>query len=106
MTAKDVRIAITVDSKTGEARVEALGDAFDKTGKKGKSALGHIRDAAGGLKDRMAPAVGVAAQLGAAFGAYKLAGVAKGFLDTPPRWKPTKPPSAPSCTAPARPRNT
>lgn len=82
MGSNDVQIKIDIDSKTGEARVEALGDAFRKTGKKSKTALETIGKEAKQLKAAMVPTIGLASGLGAAFGAWQLAGVANDFLST------------------------
>ena len=43
--ANDVRIQIEVDSKTGEARVKALGDGLENLGKKGKASAGTMTGA-------------------------------------------------------------
>jgi len=43
--ANDVRIQIEVDSKTGEARVKALGDGFENLGKKGKAGVSAVSGA-------------------------------------------------------------
>jgi tape measure domain-containing protein len=70
-----------IDSKTGEARVEALGDSFTKVGHKGKSAFSEIGSAAQNLQSRIAANISPIKTLGTAFGAWQVSRLAKDVLD-------------------------
>lgn len=77
----NVKIQIAIDSKTGEARVEALGDKFQQFGRKGKKSLDTISDKAGRLRKNITPLIGLAGTLGAAFGAWQLSQLAGHMTD-------------------------
>lgn len=72
MADSDVRIQIQIDSKTGEARIEAMGDKMQSMGKKGKTAFEKITDPAKTLYTKLTSIQGIATTLAASFGAWKI----------------------------------
>lgn len=78
----NVKIRIDVDSKTGEARVSALGDKFDGMGRKGHSGISKISTGLRGLKTYLMITTPMITAMGGAFLTWKLGQMAKDFTDT------------------------
>jgi phage tail tape-measure protein len=76
-----IKLELIVDDK-GSVTVKQFGKNLEEVSGKGGKSVKGLSGAMDDLKGRFTPLTGLVTKLGIAFGAWKLAGVAKGFLDT------------------------
>jgi len=79
--AHKLKIEIEVDDK-GRAVVRRFGENLDHAAEKGERGFKKANRALGRFKNNLIPTTGLVTKLGAAFVAWKLADIARGFLNT------------------------
>jgi TP901 family phage tail tape measure protein len=77
-----LKIEIRVDPKTGIKNVRALDREFDRTGRSGSRAFKNVDKSVAGLNRTLAPTTKLVAGVGAAFGTWQLAGMARDIAMT------------------------
>jgi len=76
-----VKIELIVDDK-GSLKVKSFGKTLGESTQAGQKGFKSVSGAINSFKEKLTPTTGLVTKLGIAFGLWKLAGVAKGFLTT------------------------